>query len=101
MRLALSFLAAAALAGPAGAATGKGTPLDGRTLFRAHCGTCHTLKAAGTAGRVGPNLSYEDLKPSTVTYMAEYGDGVMPGFKGVLTRAQIHALALWVSAASS
>jgi cytochrome c5 len=33
----------------------------GRSLFYQRCGTCHTLKAARTAGKVGPNL--DDLKP--------------------------------------
>jgi mono/diheme cytochrome c family protein len=33
----------------------------GRHLFTANCGTCHTLKAANTSGRVGPNL--DELRP--------------------------------------
>jgi mono/diheme cytochrome c family protein len=28
----------------------------GRTLFAAHCGVCHTLAAANSVGKVGPNL---------------------------------------------
>ncbi len=28
----------------------------GKELFQINCGVCHTLKAAGTAGLVGPNL---------------------------------------------
>ena len=28
----------------------------GRTLFGANCGVCHTLAAASTGGKVGPNL---------------------------------------------
>jgi mono/diheme cytochrome c family protein len=33
----------------------------GRHLFAANCGTCHTLAAAQTSGRVGPNL--DQLRP--------------------------------------
>lgn len=33
----------------------------GRELFTANCGTCHTLKAASTSGRVGPNM--DELRP--------------------------------------
>lgn len=33
----------------------------GRQLFVQSCGTCHTLKGAGTSGRVGPNL--DQLRP--------------------------------------
>jgi mono/diheme cytochrome c family protein len=28
----------------------------GQALFQANCGACHTLKKAGTFGKVGPNL---------------------------------------------
>ena len=33
----------------------------GRHLFAKNCGTCHTLQAAQTSGRVGPNL--DQLRP--------------------------------------
>ncbi|MCW2967452.1 MAG: c-type cytochrome [Solirubrobacteraceae bacterium] len=33
----------------------------GRKLFTANCGTCHTLAAAQTTGRVGPN--FDELRP--------------------------------------
>ena len=33
----------------------------GRELFTHNCGTCHTLAAASTSGRVGPNL--DQLRP--------------------------------------
>jgi mono/diheme cytochrome c family protein len=34
---------------------------EGRELFTHNCGTCHTLSAANTSGRVGPNL--DQLRP--------------------------------------
>ena len=35
---------------------GKPAAADGATVFKASCGGCHTLSAAGTSGQVGPNL---------------------------------------------
>lgn len=34
---------------------------EGRVMFTANCGMCHTLGAAATSGRVGPNL--DTLRP--------------------------------------
>ena len=54
------LLALAALAAIVVAASGCGTtdadPQRGRELFKAKCGTCHTLAQAGTTARVGPDL---------------------------------------------
>ncbi len=54
------LLVLAVLAGTLLAVSGCGTttadPEHGRTLFRAKCGTCHTLAQAGTTAQVGPNL---------------------------------------------
>ncbi|HET7120468.1 MAG TPA: cytochrome c [Solirubrobacterales bacterium] len=54
------LLALIALAAIAVAASGCGTSTAdterGRTLFKAKCGTCHTLAQAGTTGQQGPNL---------------------------------------------
>jgi cbb3-type cytochrome c oxidase subunit III len=35
---------------------GEGSAGAGRQLFIDNCGSCHTLKAAGTQGTIGPNL---------------------------------------------
>jgi cbb3-type cytochrome c oxidase subunit III len=35
---------------------GEGSASAGRQLFVQECGSCHTLKAAGTQGTIGPNL---------------------------------------------
>ena len=41
----------------------KGDPAAGKTVFTsAGCSGCHTLKAAGATGTVGPNL--DQLKPA-------------------------------------
>jgi cbb3-type cytochrome c oxidase subunit III len=70
---------------------------DGKSIFTANCASCHTLKAAGATGTVGPNL--DQLKPSEpiVQHQVEVGGGVMPAFKGTLTQAQIDAVAKFVA----
>ena len=70
---------------------------DGKAIFKAECSSCHTLKAAGASGTVGPNL--DQLKPSQpiVEHQVEVGGGVMPAFKGKLSDAQITAVAQFVS----
>jgi mono/diheme cytochrome c family protein len=71
---------------------------DGKAIFAsAGCGSCHTLKAAGSTGNVGPNL--DALKPSepTVEKQVTNGGGGMPPFKGQLSAAQIKAVAAYVA----
>ena len=56
-----------------------------RRSSQSECASCHTLKAAGATGTIGPNL--DQLKPSqaVVEHQVEVGGGVMPAFKGTLT----------------
>jgi mono/diheme cytochrome c family protein len=70
---------------------------NGKSIFSANCSSCHTLKAAGATGTVGPNL--DQLKPPfpIVQAQVEHGGGVMPAFKGKLTQAQIDAVAKFVA----
>jgi cytochrome c6 len=45
--------------GGADASPGSSVPADnkqGLEIFQINCGACHTLAAAGTDGRIGPNL---------------------------------------------
>jgi mono/diheme cytochrome c family protein len=69
----------------------------GKTVFTANCGTCHTLKEAGTSGTVGPNL--DELEPDmpTVEKQVETGGGGMPAFKGQLSAEEITDVATFVS----
>jgi mono/diheme cytochrome c family protein len=73
------------------------TGTNGKQIFLAKCGGCHTLKDAGTSGTIGPNL--DSLKPpfATVKNQVIHGGGAMPAFQGILTDAQITAVAKYVS----
>lgn len=73
------------------------TGTNGKEIFTAKCGSCHTLSAAGTNGTVGPNL--DALKPSfpRVKRQVIRGGAAMPAFKGVLTDKQIDAVARYVA----
>lgn len=70
---------------------------NGKDIFTANCGSCHTLADAGTSGTVGPNL--DELKPNEARVQRQVTNGgaVMPAFKGTLTPAQITAVAKYVS----
>lgn len=72
--------------------------VNGKHVFlTAGCTSCHTLKDAGSHGNVGPNL--DQLKPSepTVDHQVTFGGGGMPSFKNTLSKAQITAVAKYVS----
>jgi cbb3-type cytochrome c oxidase subunit III len=75
-------------------------PTDGKSIFTANCGSCHTLADAGTSGKVGPNL--DDAKPpkDLVVQRVTNGQGAMPSFKDSLDAAQIQAVADYVSSAA-
>jgi cbb3-type cytochrome c oxidase subunit III len=81
-------------------AGGSGNATSGKDIFTANCGSCHTLKAAGTSGTVGPNL--DDLKPALARVVRQVTNGgaIMPAFKGQLTDAQIQAVAKFVSSSA-
>ena len=59
-------------------------------------GGCHTLKAAGSSGNVGPNL--DDAKPdlALVVDRVTNGKGAMPSFKGQLSDQEIADVAQYV-----
>jgi cbb3-type cytochrome c oxidase subunit III len=89
----------ASVAGKPVAGGGKAAT-SGKDIFTANCGSCHTLKDAGTSGTVGPNL--DQLKPAEARVQRQVinGGAVMPAFKGTLTPAQITAVAKYVSQAT-
>jgi cbb3-type cytochrome c oxidase subunit III len=73
------------------------TGTNGAAIFKAKCGSCHTLAAAKTTGTVGPNL--DQLKPPLATIRTQVinGGGVMPAFKDTLSDAQIEAVSKYVA----
>jgi cytochrome c553 len=77
--------------------TAPGDPVAGKAVFStAGCGGCHTLKAAGSTGTVGPNL--DQLKPplARIVLQVNNGGGPMPAFQGQLTNQQIQDVAAYV-----
>jgi sulfite dehydrogenase len=68
--------------GSTGTTTGGSSGADvaaGKNLFTTTCGSCHTLKDAGTKGNVGPNL--DSLAPLTSERVAKQianGGQIMP-----------------------
>jgi mono/diheme cytochrome c family protein len=76
----------------------KGDAAAGKSVFASQgCGSCHTLKDAGSTGTIGPNL--DDAKPSfdLVVERVTLGKSPMPSFKGKLTNQQIADVAEYVS----
>jgi mono/diheme cytochrome c family protein len=83
------------------AAAPQGNPVAGKAVFAsAGCNACHTLKAAGATGTVGPNL--DKLKPPypRVLHQVEAGGAIMPAFKGKLSAKQIQDVAAFVVAST-
>jgi mono/diheme cytochrome c family protein len=75
----------------------KGDPTAGKEVFEtAGCKGCHTLKAAGATGTVGPNL--DDAKPdlALIVDRVRHGKGAMPSFEGQLSTKQIGDVAAFV-----
>jgi mono/diheme cytochrome c family protein len=80
----------------------------GRALFRASgCADCHTLAAAGTHGRIGPNLDRRfagrrraAVRRAVLRQLLRGGGG-MPSFRLGLSRRELHALAAFVAHATA
>jgi cytochrome c oxidase subunit 1 len=73
----------------------------GKAAFaKAGCGGCHTLRAAGATGTVGPNLDQARPSEALVLDRVTHGKGQMPSFAGQLTAQQIKDVAAFVTAAS-
>ena len=63
---------------------------------KAQCGVCHSLKAAGSEGQIGPDL--DQLKPTMprIVFTVTNGIGVMQPWEGILTDEEIEAVAYYV-----
>jgi mono/diheme cytochrome c family protein len=81
-----------------GKTSGPSTQISGKDVFTsAGCAGCHTLKAAGASGSVGPNLDQVQPSAADVSQIVKSGSGTMPPFSGRLSDAQIQAVANYVS----
>ncbi|MEP7225287.1 MAG: cytochrome c, partial [Actinomycetota bacterium] len=67
-------------------------PTDGKSIFTASCGSCHTLADAGTEGAIGPNLDEAKPPKALVVDRVTNGQGVMPSFADSLDAQQIEAV---------
>ena len=74
--------------------------IAGKTLFKANCSGCHTLKAAGTvAKRATRGLNF-DTKRETFTKVFQVlaqGSGDMPPFTDKLSFKQLRDIAAFVA----
>jgi len=75
-------------------------PTDGKSIFSASCGSCHTLADAGTTGAIGPNLDEAKPAKALVVDRVTNGLGAMPSFKDSLDPPQIEAVAEYVSSSA-
>ena len=102
-------IATFALAAPALARHEVGNPKKGKVVFAANCGACHTLKAAGALGNIGPNLDKTKLTEAIIVKAVTNGGSTvmtkaalakyttqMVAYKGVLTPTQIKDVAAYV-----
>ena len=75
--------------------------IKGLEIFNetAACAGCHTMKAAGAEGNVGPNLDTIDLTLESVVDMVTYGLGVMPAYgeDEILTKEEIDIVSFYVA----
>lgn len=80
-------------------------PKQGERLFMEEanppCALCHTLKAAGSTGTIGPDL--DELKPDQdrVSRAVKNGVGAMPPYGETLSDAEIAALSEYVAKESA
>ena len=84
--------------GGSGGGASHGDATAGKAVFSsAGCSGCHTLKAAGATGTVGPNLDQLNPPFAIVQHQVINGGGAMPAFKGQLSPKQIADVAAFVS----
>ncbi len=95
-----AYVASVAGTGSASAKPPSQLGTDGKAIFKAECSSCHTLKAAGATGTVGPSL--DQLKPAEARVQRQVTNGgaIMPAFKGKLSPAQIAAVAKFVASSA-
>ncbi len=77
----------------------KGDPVHGKRLFAAQgCDGCHTFKAAGSKGTVGPDLDAAGPTPGRVLAQLRKPGGLMPSFADKLSDDEKADVAAFVGA---
>jgi mono/diheme cytochrome c family protein len=76
---------------------GANASAGAKVFASAGCGSCHTMKAAGASGQIGPNL--DETRPGfeQVRSKVEQGGGGMPAFGSQLSAQQIQDVAAFVA----
>ena len=99
-----TFGVVAVALGLAAPALGAGNPIAGKSVFKAKCGSCHTLKPAGTVAKSpdhGPVLTNKrETVARVMKALTGGGTGLMPTFLGMLTTKQLNDVVAFVVAAS-
>jgi mono/diheme cytochrome c family protein len=79
-----------------------GDPVAGKTVFTSTggCNSCHTLKAAGAVGTIGPNLDQLQLAYAVTLGIVTNGKngplGSMPAFNATLSAKQIQDVSAFI-----
>ena len=63
---------------------------------KAECGTCHTLQAAGSEGKIGPDLDALMPQMDKIIAVVKNGIGVMQAWEGILTKEEIEAVSYYI-----
>jgi cytochrome c6 len=109
LTLVAALLAPSALAHRSATPKLVGNAKAGKAVFISTCSACHTLKAAGAVGQIGPNLDKVSLPEATIVkaitnggstvmtkaQIAKYSTQMTP-YKGVLSPAVINNIAAFV-----
>jgi mono/diheme cytochrome c family protein len=109
LALVAALLAPSALAHRSATPKLVGNAKAGKAVFISTCSACHTLKAAGAVGQIGPNLDKVSLPEATIVkaitnggstvmtkaQIAKYSTQMTP-YKGVLSPAVINNIAAFV-----
>lgn len=90
-----------------------GNPAQGKTLFTSSgCGGCHTLKAAGSSGKTGPDLDKtlkgkdeafirESIVDPNAEIAAGFQPGIMPQYGEQLESTQVADLVAFLQQSTS
>jgi cytochrome c551 len=95
---AAAALAAALCLAAAGCGSSSGGGGTAREVFAARCGSCHTLKSAGTSGQIGPNFDEFKVTRPVVLAAIKEGPGAMPS--GLIQGADAQKVATFLQSAS-